>query len=347
MGYAGLAKVAIDKKQWNKVLDYNTKASTFLIGNKDYEKEVYYNFYVAYEMQNDFKNSLLYYKQYIAVRDSFLGNDRIKNVDALEAKYQNNEKQARIELLKSEKEIEKSEKERQKIIRNGVVLFSLLIIAVALLVFNRFQLKGKLKQQQALLNERKRIGAELHDDLGAQLSAAHLMMENLRNKSATAADAALIENSLTMLEGSIHHLRNIMDDLKNTTLEQKGFIAATEELVNRITSIKEIKFSLSHTGMEARADRKTEHHLFRITQELINNSLKYAQAKNITLDIVKGTEKLAFMYEDDGIGFNVNAIKRGGGLSNIEQRIHSLNGTVEFDSDLKNGSRVTIHIPVV
>src|SRR5690606_34302195 len=153
----------------------------------------------------------------------------------------------------------------------------ILLSAVSFILFRNFKLKKKIEQQQAMLNERRRISSELHDDLGAQLSVAKIFLNNLKENATVTQDSELIENSLGMVESSILHLQNIMHELQNTTLDEHGYIAATEELVNKLSHLRKIKFSLSHTGMEQRLDKLTEHQLFRATQELINNTLKHAE----------------------------------------------------------------------
>jgi signal transduction histidine kinase len=80
-------------------------------------------------------------------------------------------------------------------------------------------------------------------------------------------------------------------------------------------------------------EQKTEYNLFRITQELINNTLKYADAKNVFYRYCKQDDKIIFMYEDDGKGFDVQSPKKGFGLSNILTRAKALGAEVTFDSN--------------
>ncbi|HYV90313.1 MAG TPA: tetratricopeptide repeat protein [Chitinophagales bacterium] len=261
----------------------------------------------------------------------------------LEAEVKNKE----VILLAQKSEIQQASIQRQQLIRNSVIIFCLVVFVFAGLLFNRFKLKKKIESQQALLNERKRISTELHDDLGAQLSTARMFINNLKNNMGADGNHRLIENSLNLIDSSISDLRKIMDDLQSSTLQEKGYVAATEELVNKINQLQQINFALTHHGIDSRFDHKTEHNLFRITQELINNTLKYAKAKNVSLDLVKRDDKIVLMYEDDGEGFDVQNVKHGYGLSNIESRAQALAGTAEFDSKPGAGSRTIIEMPLV
>lgn len=254
---------------------------------------------------------------------------------------------AELELTKKDKLIKEKQLAEQTLYRNIIVVGSLFIIVLGLLLFNRFRLNKKIESQQALLNERKRISNELHDDLGAQLSTARMFLNSMKNNTDGDKNKMLVENSIQLIDGSINDLRKIMDDLQASTLQQQGYLKATEELINKINQLQQINFSLSHSGLEKRLQQNTEHHLFRITQELINNSMKYAKAKNVTIDLVNRDGTVVLLYEDDGIGFDIKNNKRGYGLTNIETRTQNINGIVEFDSSPGNGARTIIELPLV
>lgn len=222
------------------------------------------------------------------------------------------------------------------------------ILIFAALMLNRYHLKKKIEKQQALLDERKRISHELHDDLGAQLCAVRLFMINIqKNAQLTNDDKTCLDNSLSLIDTTIKDLRHIMNDLRTPVLVEDGYIAATTALVNKLSQLKQVKFNILNNGMEKRFGYKKENNLYRITQELINNTLKYANAKNVTIDVQNRDNNVVLMYEDDGIGFNMHAVKKGCGLDNIESRSRALGGTVAFDSWPGYGFRAKIEIPLL
>jgi len=251
-----------------------------------------------------------------------------------------------LKQLSAETKLNRTAIKHQQITSNILFGTIIIIILFSALLFNRYQLKKKIESQQALLTERKRISHELHDDLGSQLCAVKLFLNDIK-KNETIKNNELLENSLSLVDASIKDLRLIMDDLQTSTLLKNGYLAATTELVNKISQLKEIKFSLSHYGLQNRLCQKKETNLFRITQELINNTLKYAQAKNVTIDVLNRDNNLILMYEDDGKGFNLQSAKTGYGLNNIQSRSNALGGTVAFDSWPGAGFRATIEIPLL
>ena len=347
MGHGGLIQIAAANNEWDKVVSFDNKDLKISFLHEPDELKIYELLANAYEKKGDYKRAHENYKQYIELRSKLADKDRLDKADELEAIYQNKEKQNKIELLNKEKEIETAEKNKQRIIRNGIIVLSLVLIALGALLFNRFKLNKKIEQQQALLNERKRISTELHDDLGAQLSTTRMLIGNLKSKNETKDDALIIEKSISMLEDSIYKLRTIMSDLENTTLEKDGYLKATEELINKISSLQNIKFNLSHTGLDERLNKNAEHHLFRITQELVNNTLKYANATKIYIDIVRNDTNVSFLYEDDGAGFDTSNATTGKGLRNIAHRAGSLNAQMELDSSPGNGMRLNLQFNII
>jgi len=118
-----------------------------------------------------------------------------------------------------------------------------------------------------------------------------------------------------------------------------------EGLVNKINETKQIHFNLIVFGMKQRLQKDYELTLYRITQELINNVLKHAEAKHVSLQIGQRDEKIILMMEDNGKGFNVNGHKDGYGLHNLDARTKLMKGTMTIDSQLGKGTSVLIEIP--
>ncbi len=98
-------------------------------------------------------------------------------------------------------------------------------------------------------------------------------------------------------------------------------------------------------GLKERLKTKYELALYRITQELINNVLKHADAKIVSLQIGQRDEKIILMIEDDGRGFDMNAHKDGYGLHNLNERIKTMQGIMVIDSQNGKGTSILIEIP--
>lgn len=299
-----------------------------------------------YASKGDYKEAYIYQQKFIAYNDSVFNESKAEAIAEMQTRYETEKKESQIQLLNKDKEIQQQQIARKNLMQ-GLLAGGIVVIVIFFgLFFNRYKLKRTIQSQEALLNERKRISSELHDDLGAQLSTAKLYLSKIKSGDNTDDTKAIIDNSLSLIDGSITDLRRIMDDLQVSTLQDKGIIVATEELVNKVNHLQLIHFSLSHHGIEKRLEYKLEHTVFRITQELINNTLKYAGANHVTLELLVRDDSFVVLYEDDGKGFDIQKIKRGYGLNNVENRATAMGGFAEWDTRPGNGFRAIIEIPV-
>jgi two-component system, NarL family, sensor kinase len=240
----------------------------------------------------------------------------------------------------------------------------MLLLAIAIILFmvmyqkrmiaeqlKRQQLEADLQQRmmQAELvsqeNERRRLAADLHDSIGGMLSAIRVGISTI---SKQVADPN-IEQTKQMLDDTISSVRRISRDLMPSTLERFGLTQAIQEMCERFSSTTKLPIHFHEHGILNGLDKTKELMLFRITQELINNSIKHAQASQLDISI-EAADKLKIIAEDDGVGFNIDeqliSGKKGLGLFSIQNRASLLGATLEYDRERKKGTRVTLTLPL-
>jgi len=177
-------------------------------------------------------------------------------------------------------------------------------------------------------DERKRIAQELHDGIGALLSASKMYINRL-------GEGKLIDET-------IDNIRTITRNLLPTSLERFGLFAATEDLCKRVSDLGEIKMEFTHSA-EKRFAMQQEFALYRIIQELTNNSLKYSKADLVscTLNIVG--DQLSLEYKDNGQGFDLSSyekdrsLQQGLGLRGVATRAEVLQANIQMESEPSNG----------
>ena len=236
--------------------------------------------------------------------------------------------------------------------------YSLAVVLLAGSVYTVYRNRSnQIKRKQAAQintmvaaqeGERKRISRDLHDDVGTKLSALKLFLSSLHEKAAIINNEeikSLAESSEQFITEVMQDVRQLLLNLSPAVLEEFGYATAVEGLVNKINETKQIQFNLVMFGMKERLQKDYELALYRITQELINNVLKHAEAKNVSLQIGQRDEKIILMIEDDGKGFELNAHKDGYGLHNLDARTQMMNGTMIIDSQPGKGTSVLIEIP--
>lgn len=194
--------------------------------------------------------------------------------------------------------------------------------------------------------ERLHFSKELHDGLGPLLSSAKMSLSAIDRTTLPEADREIIRNTGHVIEEAIRSLREISNNLSPHILQDFGLVRAVSNFINKSQAINSaVQFDFS-TGLRAeRFDTDVEVILYRVICELINNSLKHAEAKRIDLSLHLGGDTLTLTYSDDGRGFEPDAVMDTGmGLSNIHSRINSLKGTVSIISTRNGGMQAVVQV---
>jgi signal transduction histidine kinase len=194
--------------------------------------------------------------------------------------------------------------------------------------------------------ERKRIAKELHDGLGAQLSAIKLHAQSVDYEK-----MLLVENTKTLHQNLINQIdeaclevRSISHDLLPPGLINSGIIESINRFVHQIKENSDIDLKFIHQIEKETFTKDVEVQIFRIIQELVNNILKHAHAQSAAIQLIQNNSRLLIIAEDDGIGFDMEDNRNGLGINNIRNRIASLKGSIVFDTLRNNGTTVIIEI---
>lgn len=242
-------------------------------------------------------------------------------------------------------------KENQLYVLILVILVALIVIVFLLVYVRNQRKKGALlrfMQQERFAaivegeeQERSRIARELHDGIVQELTALKLQLRAIELE-----ESEQLSDFHKRLDQTAHDIRNISYEMMPVTLRDFGLIPALEDLLQRSFQTLDIDFEMDTIGMEERLPEKVETAIFRITQELINNVVKHSQATAISLLLKKTATFIVFRFEDDGVGFEEEKIKKGIGLTSVFTRIELLNAQLEVDSVPASGTVVSIRIPI-
>lgn len=192
--------------------------------------------------------------------------------------------------------------------------------------------------------ERKRIASNLHDSLGAQLSTIRLFMLMQGEDKKELKEFA--DESAEMLLESIQEVREIAQDLLPGALKYGGLVSACQQFFNSIEKSTPMQLNAQFNGEVIRISEKNELSIFRVIQELINNTLKHAGASVIDVELNYQDSKLMINYKDNGVGLPENVNNQGLGLYNVESRIQSLKGEYMVNNNPGKGVEFMIEIPL-
>lgn len=245
----------------------------------------------------------------------------------------------------------------------GMIMLVTFII-VFFIVYQRRLLQQQLTTQQMEVSyqkelliagilaqeaERKRMAIELHDSIGGLLSAAKIYVSNVSQELATPQFLLFKEKALQALTENIQEVRTITNDLLPQSLERLGIVSATRGLLEKLEELKQIKIELQ-ANAEERFEGDREKALFRILQELVHNTLKYSEAKNVNIHFWFSDTQLLVHYQDDGQGFDREAYElrqdKSYGLKNIKRHMAFLNGELDYKTSPGNGVVVRLNVPI-
>lgn len=205
----------------------------------------------------------------------------------------------------------------------------------------RFQQNLTMAELATIERERTRIAKDLHDGVGTDFTAIKMMVSQMLKKHQE-PDVNHVEEQF---QTTIQEIKTIIYGLSPPGLERYGLFAALKNYIEKIKqSSGHLQIEYDTYGEDIK-DTLFNLTIFRIVQELISNSIKHSGATQITLHVNRFNDALNIVYEDNGHGFDPQQSLRGLGLSNIESRVNTLRGKLQFETGTF-GVSYTIDIPM-
>lgn len=240
-----------------------------------------------------------------------------------------------------------------------------ILMALVLILFFYFSRKKIIKQeiekkqleinyQKEILSavlitqeeERKRIAQDLHDDISSKLNIVSLNSYMLKTINLSKTEIEEITSTIIDLTTkALENSRRIAHDLLPPVLEKFGLNAGIEELAVEFNSSKLVQVNYQSSINFNEVENYKHMHIFRILQELMNNSLRHGKANTITINFQTINDVNICNYSDNGLGFDVNNEKnqKGLGMKNIEGRVNFIKGSMKIISKINKGTQVLIN----
>jgi two-component system, NarL family, sensor kinase len=312
------------------------------------------------------------FKKYRAQQDSIdvlLLNQQIThNTQELETKYETEKKNSQISELEKDRRITILSIRQKNTLNYTLIGVVATILIISLLVYRTYRQKqllqqkriGELEKEKQLLateailkgeeDERTRLARDLHDGLGGMLSGIKYSLNTMKgNMIMTEEHVQSFERSIDMLDTSIREMRRVAHNLMPESLIKFGLDTALKDFCKDINNSGAITINYQSFGMEKRdIDQQVAIIVYRVVQELVNNIIKHAQARQAIVQLTAATEQLAITVEDDGKGFDPGKPdnKTGIGWSNIQSRIDYLKGKIDVRSHTGEGTSIHIELPL-
>ena len=318
----------------------------------------------SYEQLKNYKKSQFYYKSFALLSDSIFKADKAKAVLDIQTKYETVKKER--ELAEKDVALTKETLKSKSRSLYALLLGSGLLIVLIYSYFFRRQQKlktlrlkeeHKFKQklatvttQNELQEQRLRISRDLHDNIGSQLSFIISSIENL--KFLTRPDNNKLLKKLTSIttfsSDTISQLRDTIWAMNQNEISLANFKGRVINFIDKAKSAHHnIDFNFyNDTNTKIVFNASQGINLFRIIQESINNTLKYAEATVVTIRFTIDESKLNITISDNGKGFNITEVALGNGLNNIKKRADDMEAHIKITSNLNKGTSILIGMPL-
>jgi two-component system NarL family sensor kinase len=329
-------------------------------------KTVYDGLADWYALKGDHSNEALYLRRSAKLNDSILSEAHKKQIASLEIKYQVAQKENEIKILGDEKKIQQLDITQKTTLNYLLIIGALVLLLILFLLYRSYHQKQKLQQQriaeletqqqlmatEAVLKgeeqERSRLAKDLHDGLGGMLSGIKYSLNTVKgNLIMTPDNTRAFERSMDMLDSSIKEMRRVAHNMMPEALVKFGLDTALKDFSHEINQTGALSVNYQSIGLEgAVMDQTTAITIYRIIQELINNTIKHAAAKTAIVQVAKTGDQLTVTIEDDGKGFDTALLKqaKGMGWSNIQNRVDFLKGKLDVHSGEGKGTSVFIEL---
>jgi signal transduction histidine kinase len=289
------------------------------------------------------------------------GDELQQKTILIEKKFETGKKEAQIKLQQAQLQ----QKNTLNYLLGGTAFSAILI---GFFGYRNYQHRQKLQQAkideletekqltvtEAVLKgeeqERTRLAKDLHDGLGGMLSGIKHSLSNIKeNLIVTPDNMQAFERSIDMLDGSIREMRRVAHNMMPEILLKYGLDTALKEFCAEVDLSGALHVQYQSIGLaNSTIDQTISVTIYRVVQELVNNVIKHAAAKNVLVQVHLSEQLMALTVEDDGKGFDVNALQQSPGIgwSNIKNRIEFLKGRLDVQSDKDSGTSVWIEVKV-
>ncbi len=349
--FLNIGKIYMDQGNYGLAVDYFDKSSELALTFKD---RVNYLHNITNILKCKIKLGELdqadsLFAIYNSLNDSIYNQEKAKNLKELEVLY---ETQKIGNDLKDQ--IKQTEaKTRLSYWYLAIAIGITLLFVIAILFFNqnrkyqhalkvqeleRLKKAQEIKELNAMMqgqeDERNRIAEDLHDKLGARLSAIKLLILKDGQKSSAVSE---------MVEAAIKETREISHNLSTDMLTRFGLPNAISDFVRTVNDSNQIEGDFTTTNLEERLPKLFEKTIFHVVLELVNNTIRHSDASSFFIQLTRYKNEIDLIYEDDGNGFDAKQTSfEGMGMRNLTARVESINGKFNIDSMPGKGVQVVI-----
>lgn len=297
--------------------------------------------------EGDFENAVSNYMSFTAYKDSLFNEESKNKLTQLEFQFETEKKDREIELLNKDKALKEEQLEKQRLLLNGVIAGTALLLVVAILLFRSFRLRKKFEHQQATIEERNRISADLHDEIGSGLSRIILHSEMVKKVAKTQETMKGVEKIAAISDELSSNISEIIWALNSNNDFAEDLVAYIRRYAAEYFENSPVRLKIKTPSKMEQRHISGEHrrNLFYAVKEALHNIIKHSQATEAEVKFTLKQDVLSVVISDNGTGIDEEAMNRfGNGLNNMKKRMKSIKGDCLIEN--RKGTRITLVLPV-
>lgn len=310
---------------------------------------------VAHVLLGDYRSALLATGRAHTIKDSLFNESNAKTIFELEKRFDlAGKEKANAEL--------REQNTRQRLMVLSLLLLAMIIALGAIIIIQKSRRDARQEKDALIIREReaglaavieateaerRRLAKELHDGVGQQLSGLKLAMSQLASKLSVQMpeEETALRNITSVLDETAADVRTISHSMMPRALQETGLVPAIDDMLRKSLGLTGTDYRFEHFQVEnLRFEAKLEVGLYRICQELINNIIKHANARFVSVQLFATGGQLILIVEDNGRGFDPEGKKDGIGLMNIASRLNTIKGEVNYEPGPESGTVATVRI---
>jgi two-component system, NarL family, sensor histidine kinase UhpB len=298
----------------------------------------------------NYKKAYEYQELYNRYKDSTYTESTAKSMAEMESKYQTEKKEKEILLLKKDQQLNRLNIQKQRNFQVGSLIFLILLLLIGLLSVNRYRLLQRTKRMIEMEKMRNTISRNLHDDIGSTLTSINILsqvaLQQAVNRDSPLGTAMqkIKDRSATIME----NMSDIVWTINPHNDEFDQMISKMKEFATEILEPLHINYSFREegdfSGLKLEINKRKDFYL--LFKEAINNAAKYSQCNNLVIKLKQDDRRIHLSITDDGMGFNLQNVSKGNGLTNMRERAASMKALFWIEAETGKGTRIFLDVPI-
>ena len=349
--YNNLGNLYAKQGLFQKAIEHSEMALSISskIGNPSLRESCLSSLAEHFSAKGDYKNAYEYYLKYTALHDSILTDERVNALAEMDTRYEVEKKELTIGKLEAENQLTNQINERNRLYLILMAMFIALIVIAVFFGYRWYRFKQRQREWELVAqtekSERGRIAQDLHDELGSGISRIRWVTNTVQKE--TGVPLHKLEPIEAVADQLSLGMRSLIWLLNTESTTLNDLKAKTREMLHQFAD--DCDWSVGWND-EADGEYQLKQSAFRdiylLFKEMLHNAAKYSKSPRVEVAISLKEGVLKGSVKDAGIGFDMDEIRRGRGLGNMESRVLANQGRIDFISKPGNGTTIVFELPL-